>query len=162
MRSHLTAMAEAALAVVALVACAVVPVVAGAVIPVAEGQSVYESHAAARLPPEPPLALAGEWTGQAPDGSSVRVSLRVERGLITGAAELGRGAHGTETSGPLVRPRMTSAGSVAFTVRNGSCEGCQAQGALTLLSPRTAELVVSRSGGARVFIKLVRTSPQRG
>jgi hypothetical protein len=155
-------MAAAALVGVALVACAVVPVGAGAVIPVAEGQSLYESYAAARLPMEPPLVLAGEWTGQAPDGSSVRVSLRVERGVIRGAAELGRDVHGTETSGPLVRPRMTSAGRVAFTVGNGACERDQAQGAMTLLSPSTAELVVSRSGGARVLIRLVRTATHRG
>ena len=162
MPSHLTAMARTALVGVALVASAVLPVVAGAVIPVAEGESVFESHAAARLPPEPPLVLAGDWTGQAPDGSSVRVSLRVERGVIRGAAEFGRALRGAGTSGQLVRPRMTSAGGVAFTVRNGSCESDHAEGAMTLLSPSTAELVVSRSGGARVLIKLVRASTQRG
>ena len=158
MPSHLTP-AGAALAIVAVAASFAG---AGAVIPVSEGESVFESHAAARLPQEPPLLLAGDWTGQAPDGSAVRVKLRVERGVIRGAAELGGALRGSDTSGPIVRPRMTSAGRVAFTLDDSSCDSERAEGSLTLLSPSTAELIVSRVGRARVLIKLVRAPAQRG
>jgi hypothetical protein len=159
--SHLTAVGRTAVAAVALLGCAVSPAMAGAVIPVADEQAI-ESHAAARLPAVPPLVLAGDWTGQAPDGSSVRVSLRVDRGVISGAAEFGRALRGTSASGPLVRPRMTSASGVAFTLQHGACDRDHAEGAMTLLSPSTAELVVSRSDGARVLIRLVRAPAHRG
>jgi hypothetical protein len=155
---HLTTVGAA----LALVAFMVPLAGAGAVIPVSEGESVFESHSAARLPQEPPLLLAGDWAGQAPDGSAVRVRLRVERGVIKGAADLGRALRGGDTSGSIVRPRMTSAGGVAFTLDDSSCDSERAHGSLTLLSPSTAELIVSRAGGARVLIRLVRAPAQRG
>ena len=159
MPCHLTAVGAA----LALVAFAAPLAGAGAVIPVSEGESVFESHSAARLPQEPPPLLAGDWAGRAPDGSAVRVTLRVERGVIKGAAELGRVLRGAKTSGSIVRPRMTSASGVAFTLDDdSSCDSERAHGSLTLLSPSTAELIVSRVGGARVLIRLVRAPAQRG
>lgn len=147
-----------ALARILLFALAATRIAAAAVIPIAEIAPELEPHAASRMPmPVPPAVLSGQWTGRAPDGSAVWVTLHVKGGAISGAAHFGRGILGRRT---WTAVRDSYDGRSLSFYMGGRCPAANAaRGAFRILSPSSAQLdVMAPDGTGQISITLSRAS----
>jgi hypothetical protein len=98
-------------------------------------------------------SMAGEWTGKTPTGKSIRLVLRLERGLLAGTATF-NGALPDSGAEPLQLVKTTLTGrTMAFQVQ--PCAKSVAYGAVTFVSEGAARLDL-QAGSTPITVRLSR------
>ena len=98
-------------------------------------------------------SMAGEWTGKTPTGRPVRLTLRLEHGVLAGYATLnGVVPDSGDDPLPLVKTTLTGR-TMAFQVQ--PCAKSVAYGAVTFVSHGTARLDL-QAGSTPITVRLSR------